>query len=145
MTPSRPTIPVTKKRVDMAREPKPSLLSKESGAEATLEELEGLRERISEVDDRLIRIIGERRDLVLAVGRLKEILNLPVMDPAQEAKVVRKAAGRARESGVDEEMTRDVIWRIIASARDAQEGRTRWGPPPPDVADAPSTDEGDKD
>ena len=121
MTPSRPTIPVTKKRVDMAREPKPSLLSKESGAEATLEELEGLRERISEVDDRLIRIIGERRDLVLAVGRLKEILNLPVMDPAQEAKVVRKAAGRARESGVDEEMTRDVIWRIIASARATQE------------------------
>jgi hypothetical protein len=35
----------------------------------------------------------------------------------------------ARKLGVDEELTRDVIWRIIASARDAQEGRTRWGPP----------------
>ena len=105
----------------MTPEPKNSLLNKKSGTEATLEELEGLREQISEVDDRLIRIIGERRDLVLAVGRLKEILNLPVMDPAQEAKVVRKAAGRARESGVDEEMTRDVIWRIIAAARATQE------------------------
>lgn len=58
---------------------------------------------------------------MVAVGRLKEILDLPVMDPAQEARVVRKAAARARELGVDEEVTRDVIWRIIASARATQE------------------------
>lgn len=92
------------------------------------EELERLRAQISEVDDRLIRTIGERRDLVIAVGRLKEILNLPVMDPAQEAKVVRKAAARARELGVDEEVTRDVIWRIIASARATQEERPTTHP-----------------
>jgi chorismate mutase len=53
-----------------------------------------------------------------------------VLDPQQEAKVVRRAAELAREHGVDEELTRDVIWRIIAAARDAQAGRTRWGPPP---------------
>jgi chorismate mutase len=80
-----------------------------------------LRERISEVDEQLIRIIGERRDLVLEVGRMKEVLKLPVLDPAQEARVVRKAAQRARDLGVDEEMTRDVVWRIIASARATQE------------------------
>jgi chorismate mutase len=95
----------------------------DSDIEAARKELERVRAQISEVDDRLIRTIGERRDLVLAVGRLKEILNLPVMDPAQEAKVVRKAAARARELGVDEEVTRDVIWRIIASARATQEER----------------------
>lgn len=136
MTPSRPTIPMTKQRAGMVPEPKPPLPGEESEAGTTREELEGLRERISEVDDRLIRIIGERRDLVLAVGRLKEILNLPVMDPAQEAKVVRKAAGRARELGVDEEMTRDVIWRIIAAARATQEehpaGWPKQRPPVPD-------------
>lgn len=91
--------------------------------EAAREELDGVRARISQVDDRLIRMIGERRDLVLEVGRLKEALGLPVLDPAQEARVVRSAAVRARELGVDEELTRDVIWRIIASARAAQEGR----------------------
>jgi chorismate mutase len=52
------------------------------------------------------------------------------MDPQQEAKVVRRAAEIARELRVDEELTRDVIWRIIAAARAAQEGRTSWGPPP---------------
>ena len=92
-----------------------------------------MRARIREVDRELVRLVGERRDLVLAVGAAKAALGLPVMDPPQEAKVVRRAAELAREAGVDEETVRDVLWRIIASARDAQEGRTRWGPPLPDA------------
>lgn len=93
------------------------------------ERLEALRTRVREVDEALVRLIGERRDLVLEIGRAKEELGLPVLDPPQEARVVRRAAELAREAGVDEEAVRDILWRIIASARDAQEGRTRWGPP----------------
>ena len=105
-----------------------------TGADASREALERVRARIAEVDDRLIRMIGERRGLVLEVGRLKAALGLPVLDPAQEAKVVRSAAVRARELGVDEEATRDIIWRIIASARAIQEGRPAgW----PDSGDDP--------
>lgn len=91
--------------------------------------LETLRAEIRAVDEELIALVGRRRDLVLAIGQAKEELGLPVLDPSQEARVVRRAAELARELGVDEELTRDVIWRIMASARDAQEGRTRWGPP----------------
>jgi chorismate mutase len=101
------------------------------------ERLNALRRRIEELDRELVRLVGERRDLVLEIGRLKEGLGLPVMDPPQEARVVRRAAGLARELGVDEEAVRDILWRIIASARDAQEGRTRWGPPLPDSEEAP--------
>jgi chorismate mutase len=93
--------------------------------------LDALRERIQALDEQLVALIGKRRDLVLEVGRVKEELRLPVLDPSQEARVVRRAAAIARSLGVDEELTRDVIWRIIASARDAQEGRTGWGPPLP--------------
>ena len=91
--------------------------------------LEELREGIRVLDSELIALIGKRRDLVLEVGAVKEELGLPVLDPSQEAKVVRRAAELARGLGVDEELTRDVVWRIIASARAAQEERTRWGPP----------------
>lgn len=92
--------------------------------------LEELRSRIEVIDRQLVELIGKRRELALEIGRTKQALGLPVLDPRQEAKVVRRAAEIAREFGVDEELTRDVIWRIIAAARDAQEGRTRWGPPP---------------
>lgn len=85
--------------------------------------LDDLRRRIIEVDEQLIRLIGERRDLVLEVGRRKEELGLPILDPRREAEVVRRAANRARELGVDEEMARDVVWRIMAAARAVQEGR----------------------
>lgn len=96
------------------------------------ERLDALRTRIREVDEELIRLVGRRRELVLEIGRVKEELGLPVLDPPQEARVVRRAAETARKLGVDEELTRDVIWRIIASARDVQEGRTSWGPPLPE-------------
>lgn len=94
------------------------------------ERLEALRTRIREVDEALVRLIGERRALVIEIGRVKETLGVPVLDPSQEARVVRRAAELARAAGVDEEAVRDIVWRIIASARDVQEGRTRWGPPP---------------
>lgn len=90
--------------------------------------LEELRTQIEALDRELVTLIGKRRELVIEVGRAKADLGRPVLDPPQEAKVVRRAAEIARDLGVDEELTRDVIWRIIAAARDAQEGRTRWGP-----------------
>ncbi len=99
------------------------------------EHLDELRTRIREADAELVRLIGERRRLVLEIGRAKEELGLPVLDPQQEARVVRRAAALAREAGGDEEAVRDIVWRIIASARDAQEGRTRWGPPAPEETD----------
>lgn len=108
------------------------------------ERLDALRVKIRAVDRELVSLIGRRRDLVIEIGAAKEALGLPVLDPPQEAKVVRRAAELARELGVDEELTRDVIWRIIASARDAQEGRTRWGPPlaGSDVTASAADDEG---
>jgi len=90
--------------------------------------LEELRAQIEAVDRELVTLIGKRRDLALEIGKTKEALGRPVLDPPQEAKVVRRAAAIARDLGIDEELTRDIIWRIIAAARDAQEGRTRWGP-----------------
>ena len=102
------------------------------------EKLADMRERIRALDEEFIGLIGKRRDLAIEIGQAKETLGLPVMDPPQEAQVVRRAADIARELGVDEELTRDVVWRIIASARDAQEGRTRWGQP---LSDESASDE----
>ncbi|HSM06010.1 MAG TPA: chorismate mutase [Longimicrobiales bacterium] len=109
-------------------------------AEARLAEL---RTRLEEIDEELIRLVGRRRDLVLEVGSVKEALGRPVLDPTREAHVVRRAAERARALGVDEELVRDVVWRIMASAREAQTGRSAWGPPDPPGPDTGQPDEDD--
>ena len=95
------------------------------------EHLDRLRGAIEALDAELVRVMEERRALVIEIGRVKKELGLPVMDPTREAAVVRRAAAMARDQGGDEEMVRDVLWRIIASARDQQEGRGRWGPESP--------------
>lgn len=94
------------------------------------EALEALRARILQLDEQIVRLVGERKELVLEIGRRKDAAGRPVLDPAREAKVVRRAAELARAEGIDEEMVRDIIWRIIAAAREEQEGDTTWGPPP---------------
>lgn len=96
------------------------------------EQLARMRDVMGQVTDRLIALMGERRRLAIEIGRIKEELGLPVLDPAREARVVRQAAERARALGVDPEMARDILWRIIASAREAQGGRRPgWPDPPP--------------
>ena len=64
-------------------------------------ELDVLRDRIMELDDEIIRLIGERSSLAVEIGRVKQELGLPVLDPAREARVVRRVAERAREQGAD--------------------------------------------
>lgn len=99
-------------------------------SEADRQRLDALRIEIEEVDEALVTLIGRRRDLVLRVGQVKRELGMPVLDPPREARVVRRVAELARSLGVDQELARDVVWRIMASARDAQKGATSWGPPP---------------
>ena len=100
------------------------------GEEArALARLEELRSELLDLDEKLIRLLGTRLERVLEVGRIKAALGRPVLDPGREARVIRRAAEQARELGVDEELVRDVIWRIMAAAREVQTGRTHWGPP----------------
>lgn len=89
----------------------------ERGAE---ERLSALRREIAERDVELVEVLARRLELARAIGELKRELGTPIMDPAREAEVVRRAAERARQRGVDPELVRDVIWRIMDQARGEQ-------------------------
>jgi chorismate mutase len=84
--------------------------------------LESLRSKIAALDDELVGILAQRLAVAAEIGAIKERLQLPVMDPAREAEVVRRAAAGARDRGVDPELVRAVLWRIIDHARGVQHG-----------------------
>lgn len=86
-------------------------------AAGPLDQLERLREEISECDSELIEILSRRRSLVRKIGEVKARLGFPVTDPRREAAVVRRAAEMARAAGLDEELIRNLIWKIMSSAR----------------------------
>ncbi len=85
------------------------------------EALARLREEILACDEDLVRVVSRRCALVQEVGRLKRGLGLPVTDPSREASVVRRAAEMARALGLDEELVRDLLWKVMASARADQQ------------------------
>lgn len=84
------------------------------------DEITRLRDAILECDRNLIRVLARRRELVIRIGNSKRRMGLPVTDPRREAAVVRRAAVLARDSELDEELVRDLIWKVIASARTQQ-------------------------
>jgi chorismate mutase/prephenate dehydrogenase len=89
--------------------------------------LEALRRAIAALDGELVDLLARRLRLATEIGEIKEHLGLPVLDPAREAEVVRRGAALARERGVDPELVRDLLWRIIAQARGVQDANSLRG------------------
>ena len=89
-------------------------------SEALPPELAGLRTEIEAIDRNILELISRRVDAARSVGRAKRAGNLPILDPAREAAVVRRAVELAREHMLDEESVRQVFWHIIGLCRRAQ-------------------------
>jgi chorismate mutase len=75
------------------------------------------REAIEALDRRIIGL--------LAVGKrtaaLKQAAGLPILDPAREAEVIRRAAETARSHDLATEPVREIFWHIVGMSRRAQE------------------------
>ena len=89
------------------------------------ERLEDLRREIADLDEQLVALLARRLALVVEVGQVKHDLGLPTLDPTREAEVVRRGAELARAQGLDPELARDVLWRIMAHARYIQDSSGR--------------------
>lgn len=86
------------------------------------ERLERLRSEIERIDRALVEQMARRREAARRVGEAKQTADMPILDPAREARVVRRAGAWAREAGLDEDTVRHVFWCLIRQARDAQAG-----------------------
>ena len=86
-----------------------------------LPELGSLRAEIERVDDALVQLIAERCRIASSVGEAKRRRGLPLIDPAREAAVVRRASTLARELALEPETVRQLFWLLIRLSRYAQE------------------------
>lgn len=90
-------------------------------------ELARLRDEILQCDRDLVAVMARRRALVHRIGAAKRRMGLPVTDPAREATVARRAAEMAREAGLNEELVRDLVWKLMAAARAEQQEQQAQG------------------
>lgn len=80
-----------------------------------------VRRRIEDVDEELVRLIARRCRLARLAGTHKLDAALPLCDPGQEARVVRRVAERSRTEGIgEEEAVRRIFWCLIELSRRIQ-------------------------
>lgn len=75
--------------------------------------LEALRERIDQVDERLVDLLAERARLVDEVWALKSQQALAQVDPTREAAMRARLGARAKALGLSEGAVLGVFERII--------------------------------
>lgn len=83
-------------------------------------ELSRLRDEIERVDRAMIDLIEQRVRLAREVGAIKRAAGLPLLDPAREAAVIRRAATLARDAKLGDDDVRQVFWHIVGLSRRAQ-------------------------
>lgn len=84
-----------------------------SDKEKSKKTLSSYRERINEVDDKLINLLNERANLVLEIGNIKKSLNQEVIQPQREAEIFQRLKKKAT---IFTQSSIEAIWKEIISA-----------------------------
>ena len=77
------------------------------------EELQSIRRRLDELDQRLVQALAERQRLIAEVAALKTDPTLPLQDPGREKELLGRVAQLAEEEGVDGYFVQSLYRRIL--------------------------------
>ncbi|HHH30282.1 MAG TPA: bifunctional chorismate mutase/prephenate dehydrogenase [Polyangiaceae bacterium] len=88
-----------------------------------MSDLDELRRRLDEIDDRLLGVAKERLEVVAQIKAIKKAEGLRLFDRGREQEVHRRAESRARGLGLDPELGRDLIARLIEASHQLQAER----------------------
>jgi chorismate mutase len=76
-------------------------------------DLDKIRERIDDVDRRLVALLAERASLVDEVVHYKRAHHMAVVDRAREDRMLARIADVAKDAGVDPRVAQQVLRTII--------------------------------
>ncbi len=83
-------------------------------------ELSALRERIAQIDEQILSLIGERLETAVAVAEAKRSGRIPVRNFQVEVEVLARARRAARQKGFDEELAQRVLRELIEASVSTQ-------------------------
>lgn len=84
---------------------------------APIKDLATLRDELAEKDKELVRLLAERMGLIRDVARYKADKGLPCFDREREGALLEVLLERANETGLPEEVVRDVFASLFAASR----------------------------
>jgi chorismate mutase-like protein len=87
------------------------------------------RRRIDEIDKKLVKLLNERSQCALEIGRIKQESSIPLYQPDRESEVLQNAESE-NEGPLTDAAIRRLFERIIDEARSAERLAMHGDPPP---------------
>jgi chorismate mutase len=81
-----------------------------------MSDLASWRKRIDEIDQQLVKLLNERAQCAVEIGRLKKAMDLPTWQPQREAEILRNIV-KSNDGPLDDAAIRRLFERIIDEAR----------------------------
>ncbi|MFA3782398.1 bifunctional 3-deoxy-7-phosphoheptulonate synthase/chorismate mutase [Melioribacteraceae bacterium 4301-Me] len=82
-------------------------------AKDKLKELSVLRDKINRLDESIIKLLAQRRDISREVVKAKERAKIPIRDKEREAEILEKIIKLGKKYGLDAHFTNKVFYDII--------------------------------
>jgi len=81
-----------------------------------MNDLDGWRKRIDEIDQELVKLLNERSQCAVEIGHIKKQLNQPAWQPQRESEILRNVV-KSNHGPLDDAAMRRLFERIIDEAR----------------------------
>ena len=81
-----------------------------------MNDLDGWRKRIDEIDQQLLKLLNDRSQCAVEVGHIKKKRNMPAWQPEREAEILRNVV-KSNPGPLDDAAIRRLFERIIDEAR----------------------------
>jgi chorismate mutase len=81
-----------------------------------MNDIEGLRQRIDEIDQQILKLLNERSRCAVEIGHIKKVLKQPAWQPDREMQILRNVV-KSNLGPLDDGAIRRLFERIIDEAR----------------------------
>jgi chorismate mutase len=86
-------------------------------------EIQKLRKKIDEVDENILRLLGERSEICRSIGLLKKEEGMPIVDSFREAQVFGNVRDKASDFGLDANQVEVIYRQIVNMCSSVQESK----------------------
>ena len=85
------------------------------------EEIQKLRKKIDEVDENILRLLGERSEICRSIGLLKKENGISIVDPIRESEVFSNIRGKAADFALYADHVEAIYRQIVNMCSSVQE------------------------
>jgi len=78
-----------------------------------MEDIQKLRKKIDEIDEHILRLLGERSEICRSIGLLKKDNGLPITDTIRENEVYSNNKSKAPDFGLEPEQVEAIFRQIV--------------------------------